>query len=156
MGPLIYTRASKERDNVMYDKFMLLAEFIYMYKKFKEKFDGNSNLNDALDTLFQNFNDMLFELDREHDLYDAIMEYLARLDEIEYLSDDITEGLVSVLEAIVEVTEVRARYYSFFVDFFYQTLEKGILTDKNCFYPRYEPLLTDEDKNEIINMIPGL
>ena len=155
MGSYIYTVVSQQRDEIIDEKYLLLGELIYLYNMFMIKFKDNPNLEDAIESIFFNYTELLFEVDREHDLYDAIMDYFASLEFITDFNNAIdTNNLINALNNVSNISEARLLYYSFFSSHYFEILETGILTNNNRFYPKYDVALTKEEKETMLSLIP--
>ena len=154
-APRIYSTASLCRNEVINDKQVMLGEFIYLYMAFSTKFKNNKYMPDAISCIYDYYSELLSELDREHDIYDAIMEYLSSLESIENFEDKgVLEDLSSIFDDIEETLYARVNNTTFFTYHFFEIIETGFLDDVNCQFNNYDMLLTEDKKKQLISLIP--
>ena len=77
------------------------------------------------------------------------------LDDItDFDDDDLTQDIANVFNRVTEASEIRHGYYNALMDYFYDIQESGVLSHHNCTFDRYEPCITDKDRDKIISLIP--
>lgn len=157
IGAYIYIRVSKQLDDVDYEKRYLLADYVALYCLYIIVFRNNPNLEDALDEISDIFKDLLLEADYVYDIFEAIKEYLASLDDLDAFDDeDVVDNFADIFERLAEVGEVRVAYYDACIDFYYELLSEGVLTNMNYSYLKYAKAMSKKERNEMLTLIPGV
>ena len=157
IGSYIYTSVSKQLDDVIYEKKYLLADYVALYSLYIIVFRDNPNLEDALDEISDIFKDLLVEADYVQDIFEAIKEYLASLDDLDSFDDEtVVDNFADIFENLVNIGAVRVSYYDACIDFFYDILSEGVLTNKNYSYLKYAKAMSKKERNAMLELIPGV
>lgn len=155
-GSQIYTSASICKDELIEVKTSMFAEMIYYLNYFNLYFSNNKYFDKVVEYISSYYKIFLEELNREHDIYDSIMEYLATFEYLTDLEDeDIIDDLNSIFDQLDEATEYRIMFYAQFLNHLDDVLASGTLTSSNYLFYNYVNVLSEEKSEKIKRLIPG-
>lgn len=152
----LYTEASINRSEVIEAKQGLMAELINILNTFKITFPGSKYLESAIAFINQYYSCIFAELNREHDVYDKIMCYIASIEDPENLTDeDILSGIASIFDFVEEALEYRLIVYQEFCNHLTDVINSGILTNSNYLFCNYAGKLTEQEHDKLLSLVPG-
>lgn len=150
-----YTMASVSRSELVETKQTLLGDMMNVLIRLRTCFSNNRNLEKACKYITQYYNQFFIEFEREHDIYDLIMEYIASFEYVTDLNDEkILADLSSIYDELEECFINRLYFYYGFADHINNIFETGILTDKNYLYTNYVENLDEDKSEELRSLVP--
>lgn len=152
----LYTMASINRSEVIETKQDLMAELIITLNNFNLAFPDSKYLDNATTFINSYYLSLFDELNREHDIYDKIMCYIASFDEPDDLTDEkILESIASIFDFMEEALEYRLIVYQEFCNHLTDVINSEILTNNNYLFYNYVGKLSEQEKIKLLALIPG-
>ncbi len=153
----IYTVAAIGRNELIESKRNMLGDLVIILTLFKERFASNRNLDSALDSINERFGEFFYELELEHNIYDAVIEYL---DSFEYITDltdrDILRRLSSIFDQLDEGLEMRLVFYMIYFDHLMEVVNGDILTNSNYLFAEYHCNLDEKMEQKLLSLVPEI
>lgn len=152
----LYTIASINRSEVIEAKQGLMADLITTLNEFATIFKESKYL-EAASNFINNYYLCLFdEINREHDLYDKIMCYIASFDEPDDLKDEeILSDIASIFDFAEDALIHRLLVYQEFCNHITDVINSGILTNSNYLFYNYVGKLDEQQQSKLLALIPG-
>lgn len=151
-----YSKAAISRNELIEEKQGLLADLLTTLNLFSSRFSSNRNLENAIKYINNFYSELFTDMDREHDIYDKIMCYIASFEEPAMLDDEeILNMLDEIFDKIENAILHRLLFYSEINNHFRDVLDSGILTNSNYLYSNYISILDENTKEKILSLIPG-
>lgn len=155
-GSEIYTTASINRDELIEVKQQIFADLIRYICLIQIKHNDSEYLEEAISYIYSYFLLFLSDLQREHTLYDNIMDYLSSLEYITDLEDtEIIADLSSIFDEIEASIEQREIYYVSFLQHLDEVLSNDYLT-RNYLFANYISPLSEDKCNDLKELIPKI
>lgn len=152
-----YTMASVSRSELVETKQGLLGDLITTLSRLRMCFPNNPNLEKACTYINNYYNHFFIELEREHDIYDLIMDYIASFEYVTDLDDlEILSDLSSIFDELEECFFNRLMFYYSFCDHINGIFEVGILTNMNYLFTNYKENLDEEKGAELRALVPTI
>lgn len=152
----LYTMASINRCEVIEAKQDFMAELIMTINDFNLVFSESKYLEKANTFINTYYSELFAELNREHDIYDKIMCYIASFDEPNDLDDeDILDGISSIFDFVEQALEHRLLVYQEFCNHLADVINSKILTNSNYLFYNYVGKLNEQEKVKLLALIPG-
>lgn len=153
----VYTTASLTRDEVIEDKLDLFGELLTFLYGYRTKFGDAPYCLDLITFLYDYYIAMITELNREHEIYSAIMQYLADLDDAEINSlknGPLMDELMEIMIKLDKISDTRIISHVKFYNYYDELLTDGYLTNNNYRFLKYREVLTEEKKQKLLAIIP--
>lgn len=152
----LYTMASINRSEVIETKQGLMAELLLTIANFNETFADSKYLEKAIDFINGYYLSIFEELNREHDVYDKIMCFIASFPEPDDLEDEeILTDISSIFDFVEEALEFRLIVYQEFCNHLTDVINSGLLTNSNYLFYNYVGKLNEQEKGRLLSLIPG-
>lgn len=152
----LYTMAAINRSEAIEAKQGLMGELIVTINEFTIVFKDSKYLGDAIEFINNYYLSIIEEINREHDLYDKIMCYIASFECPEDLNDEkVLSDIASIFDIVEEALEHRLMVYYEFCNHLTDVINSNILTNSNYLFYNFVGKLNEQQQGKLLKLVPG-